>query len=165
MSGPPPLAPLPLPISAPRCHACEEARDTLPIPARFCPLCGRELYPRPPATVIHPTNVSLRERIEQLHAIIREHLDANDEPLPSLDHVHSLTLLGYANALLDLGWRYEHGAGVARNTSEAERCYAKSARLGNVYARARLVDKNVEIPLEDPIPAPPCYPASEPEAR
>src|SRR5947208_10754038 len=107
---------------------------------------GNEVKVPPPTTFMHTSSIALRQRIEQLHSIIREHLDADYEPLPSLDNVHSLTLLGYANALLELGWRYEHGAGVARNPSEAERCYAKSARLGNVYARAWLADKDVEIP-------------------
>jgi TPR repeat protein len=44
--------------------------------------------------------------------------------------VRSLIVLAYASALLNLGWRYEHGRGLMRNLAEAGRCYAKAGRLG-----------------------------------
>ena len=44
--------------------------------------------------------------------------------------VRSLIVLAYASALLNLGWRYEHGRGLLRNLAEAGRCYAKAGRLG-----------------------------------
>src|SRR5256885_4903719 len=51
---------------------------------------------------------------------------------------HSLMLMGYANAMYNLGCRYEMGRGTARNADEAIRCYYKAAKLGNPYALARL---------------------------
>ncbi len=119
------------------CVHCEKDLSTLPKGARFCPKCGSDL---PRAVLpIEPTP-TVRQRIEQLQFILREHLGA-DSPTPSLDKIHSLMLLGYANAMLQLGARYERGLGVARNNDEADRCYTKSAKLGNVYAQARLGDK------------------------
>jgi hypothetical protein len=56
----------------------------------------------------------------------------------------SLALLGFSNAMFRLGWRYEHGQGVWRNAHEAERCYFKSARLGNPHAQSRLTEKRDE---------------------
>jgi TPR repeat protein len=52
--------------------------------------------------------------------------------------VYSLIVIGYANAMFRLGWRYETGHGTARNAEEAVRCYFKAAKLGNPDARARL---------------------------
>ena len=89
---------------------------------------------------------TLRERMEQIQALLLGHM-AEDASLASIEQLHSLMLMGYANAMLQLGWRYEHGSGVARNPSEAERCYIKSAKLGNVFARGRLGDR-VEISEE-----------------
>jgi TPR repeat protein len=47
-------------------------------------------------------------------------------------------VIGYSNALFSLGWHYERGGGASRNLSEADRCYRKSARLGNLDAMVRL---------------------------
>ena len=48
----------------------------------------------------------------------------------------SLVVLGYANALLSLGWRYQHGKdGHPRNPDEAARCYAKAGRLAGRIGR------------------------------
>lgn len=51
---------------------------------------------------------------------------------------YSIMLKGYANALFNLGQRYERGSGVIRNAAEACRCYVKSARLGNLRALTQL---------------------------
>src|SRR5947209_5043439 len=56
----------------------------------------------------------------------------------AVDESHSLMLMGYANAMYNLGCRYEMGRGTARNADEAIRCYFKAAKLGNPYALARL---------------------------
>jgi len=61
-------------------------------------------------------------------------------------------LIGYANALYHLGWRYECGSGTPRNMPEATRCYKKSARLGNLDAIVRLA------PSETPTPVVPIRP-------
>jgi hypothetical protein len=65
-------------------------------------------------------------------------------PLPALAieprggrDTHAL-ILGYANAMFRLGWRYENGHGTCRNSHEAVRCYFKAAKLGNTSALARL---------------------------
>jgi TPR repeat protein len=56
-------------------------------------------------------------------------------------------LIGYGNAMFNLGWRYERGSGTCRNLPEAMRCYKKSARLGNMDATVRLaVGKSVSPP-------------------
>ena len=52
----------------------------------------------------------------------------------------SQILTGYANALYNLGRRYESGVGISSNLREAWRCYSKAARLGNFWAFARLHD-------------------------
>jgi TPR repeat protein len=51
-----------------------------------------------------------------------------------LDHADQyppppLILLAYAQALFNLGRRYETAIGARRNLDEAARCYAKAARL------------------------------------
>ena len=47
----------------------------------------------------------------------------------------SLIMLAYANAMLNLGWRYEHGRGAMRNVEEAARCYAKAGRLSEAWGK------------------------------
>jgi TPR repeat protein len=142
----------------PRCAACELRLEHLPIAARFCPWCGEALPARAAAMLPASPRSQLRERMDKLRAIVREHIgdeDASPDQL-ALEEIHSLMLLGYANAMLHLGWRYENGSGVARNPAEAVRCYSKSARLGNPYARAWLADKDIIFtPLEheQPVPA------------
>jgi hypothetical protein len=107
---------------------------------------------------------TLRERMEQIQSLLHGHLAA-DSQTPSVEQLHSLMLLGYGNAMLQLGWRYEHGRGVARNAVEAERCYTKSARLGNAYAQRIVGDPpNVEpVPvqsIEEPLTPDPSPTAS-----
>ena len=62
---------------------------------------------------------------------------ASDSAIPD-GETHSLILIGYGNAMFNLGRRYEAGQGTARNTDEAIRCYFKAAKLGNHNALARL---------------------------
>ena len=69
------------------------------------------------------------------------HAAASDMPSP--EDCHSLILLGYANAMYRLGWRYEIGNGTARNAEEAVRCYFKAAKLGNAAALARLAPQRL----------------------
>jgi TPR repeat protein len=52
-------------------------------------------------------------------------------------------LRGYANALYNLGRRYEIAA-ANRNPREAVRCYLKAARLGNLMAFARLATRWID---------------------
>ena len=51
---------------------------------------------------------------------------------------------GYASAMLRLGIRYE----VRHNEHEAVRCYGKSAHLGDVTAKVRLLDVALASQLE-----------------
>jgi TPR repeat protein len=82
-----------------------------------------------------------------LAALPGETLPPDEVPPPPLavlaieprqgDDTHAL-ILGYANAMFRLGWRYENGEGTSRNAHEAVRCYFKAAKLGNGSALARL---------------------------
>lgn len=140
------------------CYRCKRVLRDLPHDARFCPKCGAGL---PMQAVVDSSRPSMRERMEQIHSMLHGHLAA-DPSTPSVEKLHSLMLLGYANAMLQLGWRYEHGSGVARNPSEAERCYTKSAKLGNIYARSRVGDAPMDIPAEEAVPVEQMKEASQP---
>ncbi len=83
------------------------------------------------------------------------------------DDVHSLMLLGYANAMYRLGWRYETGLGGGHQPQEALRCYFKAAKLGNIAALTRLAPQCVAAsmgpapmnpPLNDAAPPAPIPP-------
>jgi hypothetical protein len=124
---------------AARCPACDLHLRGLPITARFCPWCGQVLPATPPSLPpippLPPVEPSLRQR---LNAFVREHV--GEPPPPSaVQPLHSLMVLGYADAMCQLGWRYETGhGGTTRNADEARRCYVKSAHLGNDYAQGKL---------------------------
>jgi hypothetical protein len=132
---------------AARCPACDLQLRGLPITARYCPWCGQgltattpptQLFPSlPPIPPLPPVEPSLRQR---LNAFVREQV--GEPPPPSaVQPLHSLMILGYADAMCHLGWRYETGhGGTIRNADEARRCYAKSAHLGNDYAQGKLVN-------------------------
>ena len=115
------------PPAASVCVHCQSSLAGLPASARFCPKCGKSLLavtalpamepPTPPELPLPATP-----------------LEDGEGALPSL------ALLGFSNAMFRLGWRYEHGQGVWRNAHEAERCYSKSARLGNAHAQSRLAE-------------------------
>jgi hypothetical protein len=87
-------------------------------------------------------------------------------PIPrrsSSDDVHSLMLLGYANAMYRLGWRYETGLGNGRNPQEALRCYFKAAKLGNIAALSRLAPQCVAAAVPPPAMKAPQNGAAPPE--
>ena len=117
------------PIEMPRlvvCPTCFKDMTSIPVAARFCPQCGGQLPPRdiagfliPPeeSSPLYPVYQSLREELEKKLA---------DE---SPQIASSMIILAYANAMLNLGWKYEHGRGLLRNVEEASRCYAKAGRL------------------------------------
>jgi hypothetical protein len=137
---------------AARCPACELQLRGLPITARFCPWCGEAL----PTTTTTRFTAPLPPPIEptlgqRLGALVREHLIDSAPPTPSPSDVqqplHSLMILGYADAMCQLGWRYETGhGGTIRNDDEARRCYAKSAHLGNDYAQGKLSESTAVAP-------------------
>ena len=95
------------------CTRCAADVSALPFEARFCNRCGTPLPAAAP--------------------------DASTQPLPPAPQpfAQPLILLAYANALFNLGCRYETAIGSRRNLEEAARCYEKAARLGNPAARAR----------------------------
>jgi TPR repeat protein len=71
-------------------------------------------------------------------------VESQDLPAPPIifaepTEVSSAILEGYANAMFNLGRRYEAGSAGSVNPREAVRCYCKAARLGNLLAMARLV--------------------------
>ena len=111
------------------CRQCRQRFNRRSSVARFCPHCGFAFI-EPGGLQIHPPSD------KSLEALLRESAEQVDEVRSKpLGRFHSLMLLGYANAMLHLGWRYERGSGGVRNLHEAERCYLKSAKLGNVFAR------------------------------
>jgi hypothetical protein len=125
------------------CLLCWAELSGVSSQARFCPRCGGELAGRAAAgapveavpvveaivlaedaSPLEPTYWSLRTELEANLA------DATPRPVAS-----SVVMLAYANALLNLGWRYAHGHGLMRNEAEAGRCYAKAGRLSEAWGR------------------------------
>ena len=123
-----------------RCLGCAADLSPLPPWARFCPRCGVERRLGTPATAIrsHANSdippIYVKGRWRQLDPLTGSwhRVRAATPSGPSL------ILEGYGNALYKLGRRYETAMGAAQNVSEAERCYYKAARLGNLWALARL---------------------------
>lgn len=143
-----------------RCSRCQADLDRLSLTARFCPRCGLTLKPpteplasvtiaatpsanasavTPPELPPVPTNPAASAaawlRIRQAGPAAKA--VGPTYSVPGTD-THSAMLLGYANAMYRLGWRYETGQGTGRNVEEAIRCYFKAAKLGNPAALARL---------------------------
>jgi len=113
------------------CVHCQFSLAGLPTSARFCPKCGKGLISAAAVPAIEPpTRPDL--------PIAAQPIEEGENALPSL------VLLGFSNAMFRLGWRYEHGHGVWRNANEADRCYSKSAKLGNPHAQSRLAEKTGE---------------------
>jgi hypothetical protein len=109
-------------ISMGRCPTCWKSLSGLAPIARYCPKCGAKL---PEMSIVPPAiDASLQPMYEELRA----ELDAKLAQAPSSE-ASRLMVLAYASALLNLGWRYEHGASGSRNLPEAARCYAKAGRL------------------------------------
>lgn len=112
------------------CPACFKDMTAVPVAARFCPKCGVQLPARnaagfliPPeeSSPLYPVYQSLRDELEK---------KLQDE---SPQIASSMIILAYANAMLNLGWKYEHGRGILRNVEEAARCYAKAGKLSAAW--------------------------------
>jgi hypothetical protein len=138
------------------CRRCQADLLRLPPSARFCPKCGFTLkdlgVARTAPTGARPAYE--RDDVSPLDLLAPwprvQHWCATllklPPPLPAAaDDPDSLgaapvspMVQGYATALYNLGYRYEHSAGARSNPEEAVRCYFKAARLGNPQAVARL---------------------------
>jgi hypothetical protein len=108
------------------CPTCYVDVTGVPVVARFCPKCGARLPARDAAGFLIPPEES--SPLFQVYWTVRRDLEeklAAERP----EVARSLIMLAYANAMLNLGWRYEHGRGAMRNVEEAARCYAKAGRL------------------------------------
>src|SRR4029453_15978868 len=90
------------------CVKCAADVSALPPVAKFCTRCG---CPLPPA-------------FQQ--AVVEHDLLPFPEPFTPTQ-----ILLAYAQALINLGWRYETGVGWRKNLREATRCYHKASRLSH----------------------------------
>jgi TPR repeat protein len=136
-------APISLTAKPARCLRCSADLSTLPGWARYCPGCGLDSYSSPPAAIyLRATESSTVARGDGLGwAHLNELAASSAGPVPPmvapLPECSSAILRGYANAMYNLGRRYEVAA-ANRNPREAFRCYLKAARLGNVMAFARL---------------------------
>lgn len=132
----------------PRCPRCHAGTEHLPPAARFCPRCGVTLADRlGPAPVIPPP-------------LPRVPPDDPFKGHPGFAVPAPTDIVaGYAEALYQLGLRYEAGVGWKHHPFEAVRCFAKAARLGNAKALERLalapdvsVDDFNDLPGEFPPP-------------
>ena len=141
------LAGVDAPTAPPLCPRCGSATPPLPASARFCPRCGSTLCsaaaPQRFSDVTIPFALAWQQNAPASPAA----------PAPdAVEHLpQSQIVVGYANAMYNLGWRYERGRGTHRNPDEAVRCYHKAAKLGNAPAAER-------IGRPDMIPAPPQPP-------
>jgi hypothetical protein len=127
------------PVAMPRlvvCPACYKDMTGVSVVARFCPKCGGRLPPRDAAGYLIPPEESspLYPVYKALRDELSEKLAAEGE---SPSEATSLIVLAYANALLNLGWKYEHGKGILRNVEEAARCYEKAGRLSEAWGKGR----------------------------
>ena len=130
-------------LTYPHCSRCHADLTHCFLSARFCPRCGllltgleAETPPPAPQPVPPPP----------LAVLALDPSEGSD--------THSL-ILGYANAMFRLGWRYENGHGTSHNAEEAVRCYFKAAKLGNCSARARLTTRQPQEPALPGDVAPP----------
>lgn len=129
----------PVPAGPARCLRCSADLSCLPEWARYCPACGLDTLQSPPAALMSSAASSSGPIAGWKH--LGEFVALPLPVLPDTAFGHdslSLTLSGYSNAMYKLGRRYESGLGAARNPREAIRCYFKAARLGNLWALARL---------------------------
>jgi hypothetical protein len=130
-----PLAPIfePVKVEMPRlliCPSCFDDMTGVCAVARFCPRCGSRLPARDAAGYLIPPEES--SPLYPVYASLRKELEeklANEAPQVA----SSLIILAYANAMLNLGWKYEHGQGALRNVEEAARCYAKAGKLSAAW--------------------------------
>jgi hypothetical protein len=133
-----PLAPVieQVKVEMPRlliCPSCFDDMTSVCAVARFCPRCGSRLPARDAAGYLIPPEES--SPLYPVYASLRKELEeklANEAPQVA----SSLIILAYANAMLNLGWKYEHGQGALRNIDEAARCYAKAGKLSAAWGSA-----------------------------
>lgn len=142
-----------------RCLRCAADLSRLPEAARYCPRCGLDTFAGPPAAVVaRAAELGISGRTSGEWGHVAELFGGAAPPVDPYSvrgpQAASVVLQGYANALYNLGRRYERGAGTARNLPEAIRCYQKSARLGNIWALARLAGRwMAELRHRDTAPA------------
>jgi TPR repeat protein len=112
------------------CPACFKDMTSVPVAARFCPKCGVQLPARNAAGFLIPP-----EESSPLYPVYRSLRDELEKKLQdeSPQIASSMIILAYANAMLNLGWKYEHGRGILRNVEEAARCYAKAGKLSQAW--------------------------------
>ena len=129
-----------------RCLRCGVDLSRLPDAARYCPRCGLDTHASPPAALLRDGSAD-QDRLADLLGgwkHLTEFHRSAEVPEPPINFCRrsegatSEILEGYANAMYNLGRRYESGRGTGSNPREALRCYCKSARLGNLWALARL---------------------------
>jgi hypothetical protein len=127
------------PVAMPRlvvCPACYKDMTGVSVVARFCPKCGERLPSRDAEGYLIPPEES--SPLYPVYKALREELSAKlVEEGQSPSEATSLIVLAYANALLNLGWKYEHGKGILRNVEEAARCYEKAGRLSEAWGKGR----------------------------
>jgi hypothetical protein len=114
------------------CPACFKDMTAVPVAARFCPKCGVQLPSRDAAGFLIPPEES--SPLYPVYQSLRDELEgklADESPQVA----SSMIILAYANAMLNLGWKYEHGRGLLRNVEEASRCYAKAGRLSQAWGK------------------------------
>ena len=122
-------------LQAAHCIACGRDTTQLQLAARFCPDCGAKLQ------MAHRRRFQMCRQILPLIHLGRGELFDAELPVRG----RTAILIGYANAMYRLGWRYERGSGIPRNLPEATRCYTKSARLGNLDAMIRLAPAQIRL--------------------
>ena len=99
--------------------------------AVYCPGCGQKIFSRTKWGRLIGFGMAI------FHSLSFGRF-RNPQQMPIDRTGRTPILIGYGNAMFNLGWRYERGCGTHRNLPEAVRCYKKSARLGNVDATIRL---------------------------
>jgi TPR repeat protein len=114
------------------CPSCFKDMSGVSVAARFCPKCGKQLPARDASGfLIAPEESS---PLYSVYSALRDELEdklASEAPQVA----SSMIILAYANAMLHLGWKYEHGRGLLRNLEEASRCYAKASRLSEAWGK------------------------------
>jgi hypothetical protein len=116
------------------CPTCYRDMTGVGVVARFCPTCGAQLPPRNAEGFLIPPEES--SPLFPVYRALRDELEGKLTDA-SPQAASSLIILAYANALLNLGWRYEHGRGILRNVEEAARCYAKAGRLSEAWDKGK----------------------------
>jgi hypothetical protein len=123
------------------CLRCFRDLTGVPVVARFCPKCGGALPPRDQVGVgvmqLPEAGSSLLGVYQALREDLTEKLlEAGEvEGASAREDPAVRSLIAYASALLNLGWRYENGRGLMRNLEEAARCYAKAGKLREAWGR------------------------------